>query len=100
MEIQDYRLDPVVRALSMRSLTALLGLLDDHRFARGVKPTDEQPRRVMVQRLKSELPQTWNDKPRFPRRVPHASEVRYADEAAPAPRIRVLRPLIHSRTSG
>ncbi|MFE4048580.1 hypothetical protein [Streptomyces sp. YIM B13518] len=68
----------------LESFTALLELLDDHRFARGVKPTDEQLRRVMVRRLKSELPRTWNDKPRFPQRVPHALEVRYGDETRAA----------------
>ncbi|MBT2524559.1 DISARM system SNF2-like helicase DrmD [Streptomyces sp. ISL-99] len=68
----------------LESFTALLELLDDHRFARGVKPSDEQLRRVMVRRLKSELPPTWDGKPRFPRRVPHALEVRYADEARAA----------------
>ncbi|MBM7441792.1 DISARM system SNF2-like helicase DrmD [Streptomyces sp. HB132] len=68
----------------LESFTALLELLDDHRFARGVKPSDEQLRRVMVRRLKSELPKTWDGKARFPERVPHALEVRYADEARAA----------------
>ncbi|MFH9135488.1 DISARM system SNF2-like helicase DrmD [Streptomyces sp. NPDC017524] len=68
----------------LNSFTALLELLDDHRFARGVKPSDEQLRRVMVRRLKSELPKTWDGKARFPERVPHALEVRYADDARAA----------------
>jgi superfamily II DNA or RNA helicase len=68
----------------LESFTALLELLDDHRFARGVKPSEEQLRRVMVRRLKSELPPDWEGRPRFPRRVPHALEVRYADEARAA----------------
>ncbi|WP_255949937.1 DISARM system SNF2-like helicase DrmD [Streptomyces odontomachi] len=68
----------------LESFTALLELLDDHRFARGVKPSEEQLRRVMVRRLKSELPPLWNGKPRFPRRVPHALEVRYSEEAREA----------------
>ena len=38
------------------SFTALLELLDDQRFARGVEPDPAQLRRVMVRRLKSELP--------------------------------------------
>ncbi len=38
------------------SFSALLELLDDQRFARGVQWSDEQLRRVMVRRLKSELP--------------------------------------------
>ncbi|MFI5657443.1 DISARM system SNF2-like helicase DrmD [Streptomyces sp. NPDC051684] len=65
----------------LNSFTALLELLDDHRFARGVQPSREQLRRVMVRRLKSELPPDWEGKSRFPRRVPHALEVRYEDEA-------------------
>ncbi|WP_406731800.1 DISARM system SNF2-like helicase DrmD [Streptomyces sp. NBC_01794] len=68
----------------LESFTALLELLDDHRFARGVKPSDEQLRRVMVRRLKSELPKTWDGKARFPERVPHALELRYGDEARAA----------------
>ncbi|MFD4696703.1 DISARM system SNF2-like helicase DrmD [Streptomyces niveus] len=68
----------------LESFTALLELLDDHRFARGVKPSEEQLRRVMVRRLKSELPPLWNGEPRFPRRVPHALEVRYSDETRAA----------------
>ncbi|WTV91408.1 DISARM system SNF2-like helicase DrmD [Streptomyces jietaisiensis] len=68
----------------LESFTALLELLDDHRFARGVKPPEEQLRRVMVRRLKSELPPKWNGKPRFPLRVPHPLEVSYADETRAA----------------
>ncbi|MFH8756609.1 DISARM system SNF2-like helicase DrmD [Streptomyces atroolivaceus] len=68
----------------LESFTALLELLDDHRFARGVKPSDEQLRRVMVRRLKSELPKTWDGRARFPERVPHALEVRYEAEARAA----------------
>ncbi|WP_261687190.1 DISARM system SNF2-like helicase DrmD [Streptomyces mirabilis] len=63
----------------LESFTALLELLDDHRFARGIKPSDEQLRRVMVRRMKSDLPPLWNGKPRFPKRVPHALEVEYSD---------------------
>ncbi|KQQ13304.1 helicase [Methylobacterium sp. Leaf123] len=37
------------------SFTALLELLDDQRFARGVMPSEAQLARVMVRRLKSEL---------------------------------------------
>jgi superfamily II DNA or RNA helicase len=65
----------------LESFTALLELLDDHRFARGVRPSQEQLKRVMVRRLKSELPPAWNGKPRFPRRVPHALEVAYGEDA-------------------
>ena len=37
------------------SFTALLELLDNQRFARSIEPNQEQLRRVMVRRLKSEL---------------------------------------------
>ncbi|HEX9355644.1 MAG TPA: SNF2-related protein, partial [Streptosporangiaceae bacterium] len=40
----------------LESFTALLELLDDQRFARGVRPAPEQLARAMVRRLKSELP--------------------------------------------
>ncbi|MEU9448068.1 DISARM system SNF2-like helicase DrmD [Streptomyces sp. NPDC048277] len=68
----------------LESFTALLELLDDHRFARGVRPSQEQLKRVMVRRLKSELPPGWDGKPRFPRRVPHALEVSYGRETRDA----------------
>jgi superfamily II DNA or RNA helicase len=55
------------------SFSALLELLDDQRFARGVQWSDEQLRRVMVRRLKSELPG-------FPKRKIDKIEVAYADE--------------------
>ncbi|MEH0821780.1 MULTISPECIES: DISARM system SNF2-like helicase DrmD [unclassified Micromonospora] len=61
------------------SFTALLELLDDQRFARGVKPTDEQLARVMVRRLKSELPPRWDGSPRFPARHLGYLEVDYPE---------------------
>jgi superfamily II DNA or RNA helicase len=62
----------------LESFTALLELLDDQRFARGVKPTDAQLARVMVRRLKSELPPRWDGRPRFPRRQLGYLEVDYS----------------------
>ncbi|MEH1014225.1 DISARM system SNF2-like helicase DrmD [Micromonospora sp. CPCC 206060] len=59
------------------SFSALLELLDDQRFARGVKPTEEQLARVMVRRLKSELPPRWDGTPRFPARHLNYLEVDY-----------------------
>ncbi len=54
------------------SFTALLELLDPQRFARGVKPSDEAQRRILVRRLKSELrkelPPRDDGTPRFPER--------------------------------
>jgi SNF2 family DNA or RNA helicase len=55
------------------SFSALLELLDNQRFARGVPWSDEQLRRVMVRRLKSELPG-------FPQRKIEPLEVDHSDE--------------------
>ncbi|WP_329812273.1 DISARM system SNF2-like helicase DrmD [Streptomyces sp. GSL17-113] len=68
----------------LESFTALLELLDNRRFARGVRPSREQLARVMVRRMKSDLPPRWDGRPRFPRRVPHALEVSYAEETRAA----------------
>lgn len=62
------------------SFTALLELLDDQRFARGVEPDRAQLGAVMVRRMKSELKQTWDGKPRFPARHVRAMPVSYTDE--------------------
>jgi superfamily II DNA or RNA helicase len=67
------------------SFTALLELLDNQRFARGItmerQAVREQLRSVMVRRLKSELPPAWDGTPRFPQRRLEAIEVAYsADE--------------------
>jgi superfamily II DNA or RNA helicase len=55
------------------SFTALLELLDPQRFARGVKPSEEAQRRILVRRLKSELrkelPPHPDGTPRFPERL-------------------------------
>jgi superfamily II DNA or RNA helicase len=62
------------------SFGALLELLDDQRFARGVRPDRAQLQRVMVRRLKSELPPRWDGSPRFPRRVIDRLVVPYGQE--------------------
>ncbi len=59
------------------SWTALLELLDAQRFARGVDPDPAQLQRIMVRRLKSELPPLADGTPRFPARVVQAIEVAY-----------------------
>ncbi|KWX04744.1 hypothetical protein TH66_05995 [Carbonactinospora thermoautotrophica] len=64
----------------LESFTALLELLDERRFARGVRPTEEQLRRVMVRRLKSELPPRWDGSPRFPERKLLPLEVELAGD--------------------
>jgi superfamily II DNA or RNA helicase len=55
------------------SFSALLELLDNQRFARGVQWKDEQLRNVMVRRLKSDLPG-------FPERRIEPIRVGYTDE--------------------
>lgn len=62
------------------SFSALLELLDNQRFARGVDPDPEQLARVMVRRLKSDLPPDWDGSPRFPERRIQVLEVRYSEE--------------------
>jgi superfamily II DNA or RNA helicase len=69
------------------SWTALLELLDPQRFARGVDPDPTQLRRIMVRRLKSELPPHEDGTPRFPRRVVEAIEVDYPPEEREAHRL-------------
>jgi superfamily II DNA or RNA helicase len=51
------------------SFSALLELLDNQRFARGIEPDPEQLNAVMVRRLKSELPPRWDGSARFPQRM-------------------------------
>lgn len=62
------------------SFTTLLELLDAQRFARLVEPDPTQLNRVMVRRLKSELPPRPDGTPRFPRRVVEAIRVAYPAE--------------------
>ena len=61
------------------SFSALLELLDDQRFARGVRPSDEQLDRAMVRRLKRDLPKRWDGSARFPARVLGYAEVDYSE---------------------
>ncbi len=69
------------------SFTALLELLDSQRFARGVAPTEEQKRRVMVRRLKSELPAEFDERPRFPKRELQEIDVDYPEPEREAHRL-------------
>jgi superfamily II DNA or RNA helicase len=62
------------------SFGALLELLDDQRFARGVRPDRAQLEQVMVRRLKSELPPRWDGSPRFPERVIDRLVVPYSED--------------------
>ena len=61
------------------SFSALLELLDDQRFARGVPPTEEQLARAMVRRLKRDLPERWDGSARFPERVLGYVEAEYSE---------------------
>ncbi|MEV7776680.1 DISARM system SNF2-like helicase DrmD [Kitasatospora sp. NPDC088351] len=62
----------------LESFTALLALLDSHRFARTLEPSEEAKAQVMVRRLKRDLPPMWDGRPRFPERdLDHPLEVAY-----------------------
>jgi len=61
------------------SFSALLELLDNQRFARGVPPDRTVLQSVMVRRLKSELKVGWSGRPRFPKRELQPVEVAYSD---------------------
>jgi len=60
------------------SFSALLELLDNQRFARGVPPDRNLLAAAMVRRMKSEL-RSWDGAPRFPPRKLQAIEVTYTD---------------------
>jgi ERCC4-related helicase len=62
------------------SFSALLEVLDDQRFARGIDPDPKQLQAIMVRRLKSELPPNWDGSPRFPKRELEPLEVAYTAE--------------------
>ena len=62
------------------SFSALLELLDNQRFARGVEPDHEQLNAIMVRRLKSELPPRWDGSPLFPVRVITPIVVNYTQQ--------------------
>ncbi|OJV90352.1 MAG: helicase [Chloroflexi bacterium 54-19] len=68
------------------SFTALLELLDNQRFARGMEPDREQLARVMVRRLKSEM-KSWDGTARFPERRLEALEVQYTEAEREAHRL-------------
>lgn len=62
------------------SFTALLELLDNQRFARGVEPERAQLGAVMVRRMKSELTRDFDGKPRFPERKIAPLVVSYSEQ--------------------
>jgi hypothetical protein len=63
----------------LESFTSLLELLDNQRFACGVRPKEEALREVMVRRLKRELPPRFDGTPRFPERKLAPITVTYTD---------------------
>jgi superfamily II DNA or RNA helicase len=62
-----------------QSFTALLEILDDQRFARGVDPEKERLARVMVRRLKTELVDE-DSNPIYKQRLLKTLEVDYSEE--------------------
>jgi hypothetical protein len=68
------------------SFSALLELLDNQRFARGVEPDRETLAAVMVRRLKSDLPPDDFGQPRFPARQLEGIEVAHGEEERAAHR--------------
>ena len=68
------------------SFSALLELLDDQRFARGVPPDPDQLKQVMVRRLKDELPPDDLGRRRFPERKLEAIEVAFSEDEREAHR--------------
>jgi SNF2 family DNA or RNA helicase len=79
------------------SFSALLELLDDQRFQRGVRPDPRQLAAVMVRRLKSEIVD-WAGTPKFPKRELIALEVPYTDADRKAHQL--LRDYADSRREG
>ncbi len=61
------------------SFSALLELLDNQRFARGVRPDPERLAQIMVRRLKSEIT-NWDGTPRFPARQIQDIRVAYTEQ--------------------
>lgn len=76
------------------SFTALLELLDNQRFARGVPPNRQQLDTVMIRRLKRDLKDEFGN-PRFQPRIIVPLEVSYADSERQAHAW--LRAYAHSR---
>ncbi len=60
------------------SFSALLELLDNQRFARGIAPDRNQLDTVMVRRMKNEI-KDWDGRPKFPERKITAVNVKYTD---------------------
>lgn len=64
----------------LESFTALLELLDNQRFTRGIKPTSEQLKAIMIRRLKTDLKDEIDGEAIFPERLLKEILVDYTDE--------------------
>jgi hypothetical protein len=62
-------------------------MLDRNRFMRNVKPNEEQLRRIMVRRMKRELPPRWDGTPAFPVRSTGSLEVDHSSAEREAHRL-------------
>ena len=71
----------------LESFTALLEMLDRNRFMRNVKPNEEQLRRIMVRRMKRELPPRWDGTPAFSIRITESLEVDHSSAEREAHRL-------------
>ncbi len=59
------------------SFSSLLELLDNQRFVRSIRPNPNQLQKIMVRRLKRDLPKQWDGSSRFPERKLTPLEIEY-----------------------
>lgn len=59
------------------SFSSLLELLDNQRFVRSLRPNPTQLQKIMVRRLKRDLPKQWDGSSRFPERQLTPLEIEY-----------------------
>jgi superfamily II DNA or RNA helicase len=62
-----------------QSFAALLEMLDPQRFNRNIRPAKAQRERVVVRRLKRDIPPGPDGKPRFPARAIESIDLEYTD---------------------
>ncbi len=62
-----------------QSFAALLEMLDPQRFNRNIRPAKAQRERVVVRRLKRDIPPGPDGKPRFPTRSIESIDLKYSD---------------------
>jgi len=61
------------------SFSSLLELLDNQRFVRSLRPEPTQLQKIMVRRLKRDLPKQWDGSSRFPERLLTPLEIEYSE---------------------